>query len=208
MSRTTKYIIKNDVKTIEVDNQKAASGFLGIATSTLRAYCFSGRKCHGYVIEREKRIYHGESRTRLHKIWSSMLERCENKNHRYYKNYGGRGIYVCVEWHSYVNFSQWAKENGYDDNLSIDREDNNGNYEPENCRWITKKAQANNKRTNHIVELNGEKHTISEWSEMLGISKTTIRERLKRGWTVEDALLEPVHKKWERYKNAKEIAKT
>lgn len=125
-----------------------------------------------------------------------MRERCFRPNHKYFKDYGGRGITVCGEWKTnFLAFKKWAEANGYSEDLTLDRKDGNGNYTPDNCRWATMKEQQNNKRNNHIVTMDGVSHTITEWSEMLGIKKSTIRERLRCGWTDEEALTTPVRKR-------------
>lgn len=132
---------------------------------------------------------HGMTRTRLYKIWQGMKNRCYKENTNGYENYGKRGIEVCVEWrHNFVNFYNWAISNGYKDNLTIDRLDNNKNYEPENCKWSTLKEQSNNRRTNCFIEYNGEKHSMKEWSEILNISYATMRTRRTRGWKNEEIL--------------------
>lgn len=143
---------------------------------------------------------HGETKTRLHKIWECMHERCKYEKHRHYAIYGGRGISVCAEWNDYTEFAKWARNNGYAETLTIDRKDGNGNYEPSNCRWVTMKQQQNNRRNNHTICYNGERHTITEWSEILGIGKTTIKERLKSGWSEEKALTAPVRARTRGYR--------
>ena len=137
---------------------------------------------------------HGQFGTRLYHIWNRMKDRCYNENHKSYKDYGGRGVVVCDEWNDFKCFEEWAITNGYDDDLTIDRIDVNGNYEPSNCKWSTKKEQANNKRNNHFVTCNGERRTITEWAEITGVTTQTIYKRLRRGWSPERAVSEKPHK--------------
>lgn len=134
----------------------------------------------------------GYSKTQLYMYWLSMRQRCFYPKTNGYKNYGGRGITVCEEWrNNFENFRNWALSNGYKVGLTLDRIDPNDDYCPDNCRWATIKEQSNNKRNNHVLELNGEKHTISEWSEITGINKNTILSRVvKYGWSAERALTE------------------
>ena len=132
---------------------------------------------------------HGCSRTRLYRIYSSMRERCYNHHHMHYANYGGRGMEVCPEWRGdFAEFREWALSHGYADNLSIDRIDNDRGYSPDNCRWGDARTQCNNRRTNHILSAAGQTHTVNEWARLTGIKKTTIKERLRRGWSAERAL--------------------
>lgn len=146
-----------------------------------------GKVKHGYAIKTQKR-------ERLYGIWVDMKRRCYSpKRKSDYKDYGARGIRVCDEWHDYVQFRAWAMDNGYKDDLSIDRINVNGNYEPGNCKWSTTLEQANNKRSNHILTLNGESHTISQWATILNIPEQRIRQRVGRqNWSVERALTTPV----------------
>lgn len=138
------------------------------------------------------RTSHGMKGTRLYRIWQNMKNRCQTPSVPCYETYGGRGITVCEEWqHDFLPFHSWAMANGYADDLTLDRKDSNGNYCPENCRWVSRKAQANNFRKNVILEINGEKHTIAEWADISGIKYTTIYQRRLRGWT-DDDLLKPV----------------
>lgn len=125
---------------------------------------------------------------RLYTIWTQMKSRCNDTARKEYKNYGGRGIKVCEEWNEFTQFLRWAVSNGYKDNLTLDRKDNNGDYEPSNCRWISFKEQQNNRRNNHTVNINGVNHTISEWSDISGIKQNTIYYRIKRGWKGEEII--------------------
>lgn len=143
-----------------------------------------------------KREYkHGMVGTRLYKIWDGMVGRCHRKNHKHYPNYGGRGITVCDEWRSdFAAFMKWALSSGYQDNLTIDRRNNNKGYSPDNCGWVTFKSQQNNKRDNHLITYNGVTHTLTEWSEIKGINRNTLSARLNRlKWPVDKALSSPRH---------------
>ena len=131
---------------------------------------------------------HGESKTRLYKIWSRMIWRCEKPSYFQYSNYGGRGITVCKEWHNFNAFKEWAIENGYSDNLTIDRIDNNKGYAPSNCRWATRKEQANNRRTNRFITYDGKTKTVAEWAECFGINKNKFGAAICRGNTIDEIL--------------------
>lgn len=133
-------------------------------------------------------------RDRLQRIYHNMITRCENPNYDKWQYYGGKGIKVCPEWRrSFAAFWGWAYTNGYNDSLTLDRIDVNGDYCPENCRWVTMKQQANNRTTNHFLEYNGIRKTIAEWSEISGINEETFRNRIKAGWPIARALTEPTN---------------
>ena len=117
----------------------------------------------------------------LRNVHSSMIQRCENPKRQQYSRYGGRGIKVREEWHNYEIFRKWALENGYRHPLKLDRIDNNGNYEPSNCRWISKKEQMNNRSSNTKYTYDGETHTLSEWADIYKINKGTFYTRWSNG---------------------------
>lgn len=116
-----------------------------------------------------------DTKNRLYNIFWDLKKRCYNKNSQYYKNYGGRGI--IVEWENAKAFYQDMKDS-YIQGLELDRINNDGNYSKQNCRWATRKQQANNRRTNNIIEYMGERKTLSQWIELLGLKSSTVRQRL------------------------------
>ena len=133
---------------------------------------------------------HGKRNTRLYNIYKGMKARCYNKNNHKYKNYGGRGITVCKEWlNDFTTFYDWSMSHGYDDTLTIDRIDVNGNYEPDNCRWITNDEQQRNKTTNRLITIDNETHCLKEWCDILGLRYGTVVQRLNvYKWTIGEAL--------------------
>jgi hypothetical protein len=137
---------------------------------------------------------HGKSNTRIYKSWAHMVARCNNPNDNAYKHYGGRGITVCDEW---TTFEGFYKDMGssYRDGLTIDRINNNGNYEPSNCKWSTYEEQGNNKRNNHIIEYNGISKSIAQWEKELGYPKDLISAILRRKWSVDRAISTPYIKR-------------
>lgn len=131
---------------------------------------------------------HGYSQTRLYGIWQQMKNRCNNANVTYYNRYGGRGINVCSEWISdFDAFRNWSMANGYTEELSIDRIDNNKDYCPENCRWVSMATQASNRSSNRLIEYDGETHTVTEWAKILDINAKTLFNRIYSGWSIEKA---------------------
>ena len=163
--------------------------------------CGDTKSCGCAKIERAKTMStkHGLGKTRLHTIWLDMRSRCSKSYSINYERYGARGIEVCEEWlNDFVAFYSWAISNGYKKNLTIDRIDNNGNYEPSNCQWATIEEQSNNKRSSRWIEYKGERKTIAQWSVSLNISDKALRHRIDRGWPAERALTEPIHEQYRR----------
>ena len=125
-----------------------------------------------------------------------MKNRCENKNSKDYKDYGGRGITICDEWkNDFVEFLYWSLKHGWENGLSIERKDVNGNYCPENCCYIPLSEQPKNRTCTTRIEFNGEVHSISEWARIKGMNRSTLKERLNsKNYTLEEALNTPVNK--------------
>lgn len=136
--------------------------------------------------EKHRLSGHLMSRTRIYEIWKNMKRRCYSETNKRYANYGGRGITICQEWQNdFYAFYDWAMANGYTDDLTLDRINVNGNYEPSNCKWSTWKEQANNQTRNHYITYNGETKTLKQWSEAFSIPYGAFQHRVKRGWSME-----------------------
>lgn len=146
---------------------------------------------------------HGMSQSRLYTIWKNMKQRCYNPKRNRYQWYGGKGVTVCDEWHSFLPFMDWALDNGYEEGLVLDRESSDGNYEPSNCKWVTTNENSRKavlERTgkevmgNINITYSGRTQKISEWAEEVDMKYMTLYRRLLKGWTPERALTQPVRK--------------
>jgi hypothetical protein len=169
----------------------------GVTRPVRAASLLNGRSssCGCYNRERVSWVAtsHGKCTSREYRIWANMIQRCHNSSSSAYDRYGGRGIQVCPQWrNSFDDFLEHMGESPSKDH-SIDRIDNNGNYEPGNCRWATRDEQMLNTRRNRRYEFSGKSLTIGEWSEVLGIDKGTLVSRLKLGWSVEKTLSTPLN---------------
>lgn len=143
----------------------------------------------------QRNFKHGRAHTRLHRVWAAMRERCYNTNTRY-KPWHGRGIKVCAAWDDYAVFEQWALSNGYAIGLTIDRIDVNGDYTPDNCRWVTVQQQSWNKTVTRYFEYRGERKCLAEWAKIYGINKPTLYNRVYNlHWDIAKAIEEPVKKR-------------
>lgn len=133
------------------------------------------------------------STTKIYRVYRTMLNRCHNFNSQKYNNYGGRGIIVCKQWRdNFLNFYDWAIANGYQENLTIERINVNGNYEPSNCTWITMEEQAQNKRCNIKIAYKGKTYPVKKWSQITGIKVDTLKYRYRQGWSSEKIIETPV----------------
>ena len=122
-----------------------------------------------------------------------MKTRCYKQSNKDYKHYGGRGIIVCAEWkNDFAAFFKWAKENGYSDDLTLERKDCNGDYCPNNCMWVTIQEQQRNKRNSRRITHNNETRTLAEWAQFVGVSRKTMEYRIKK-WGIDKAICTPVN---------------
>ena len=148
--------------------------------------CYNKEHNQNTLGQRRYMKTHGKTNTKLYRVYRTMITRCCNKNCKKFNNYGGRGITVCPEWRKdFQTFYDWAISHGYKENLTIERIDVNGNYCPENCKWIPSYLQAKNKTTTHFIEYEGKIQTIQDWAKEKGINPDTIYQRYKNGYDIE-----------------------
>jgi hypothetical protein len=147
----------------------------------------------------ERNTTHGMSKTKLYSTWAGMISRCSNKIHVAYDSYGGKGVKICDSWLDFEQFKNWALSNGYQENLTLDRIDSTGNYEPSNCKWSTKTEQSINRSiTKHLmITAFGETKHIIEWlnDERCKVQNNALRYRIRAGWEPEKALTQPPERK-------------
>lgn len=163
-------------------------------TSLTRGYTRSCG-CFHDEMARNRATKHGDTHTGLYYVWQSMLKRCSDLHNKNYKNYGGRGIAVCLDWHDYKEFRSWALKTGYKKGLSIDRIDNNGNYCPENCRWATRSQQNDNTRRTIKIKYHNKTQSLTAWCKELGLKRDTIYARIHSyGWPIQKAFNTTIRK--------------
>lgn len=152
--------------------------------------------CYNSEIVKKRNHKHGyatRNKNRLYTIWQDMIRRCSNPSRKGHEHYYDKNITVCDEWKQFIKFKNWALSNGYNDTLTLERCDNNQGYNPSNCKWIPKSEQSMNRSTNHYITYNGETHTLTDWANKLGLSRSTLSNRLNTAkWSIEKAFTTPV----------------
>lgn len=150
---------------------------------------------------------HGESKTRLYRVWQNIHKRCTCESDESFRKYGAKGITLCEEWkNSFKAFRDWAYASGYDKyapsgECTIDRIDNSKGYYPQNCRWVNRYVQQNNRSVNHLLEIDGEVRTVSQWAKLYGKSYGQVYGRLRDGWSAADAVMKPIDERFTNGKN-------
>jgi hypothetical protein len=171
---------------------------LSVHGGSLRSGLTKSCNCLQSDITTKRNTTHGLSHTSLYHVYHSMKQRCYCKNDRDYIHYGARGIKLCDEWlgdNGFISFYDWANKSGYSEGLTIERNDVNGNYDPNNCRWITIEEQAYNRTSNRYITYNGKTQCLEMWAKELGFNRDMIYMRIKREWNIDKALMTPPIKK-------------
>lgn len=186
---------KNEKKWIQWLCKCDCGNIKSIHGQSLRRGLTKSCGCYNLEALSKNKSKHKMTNSRLYKIWIDVHTRVFNTKHRSYKWYGAKGVTIYDEWkNSFESFYEWSMNNGYEEHLTLDRIDSNGNYEPSNCRWVTMKKQQNNRSSNRLITYQGETHTSAEWADILGMNYHTLQTRLTRGWSEEKALSTPVKK--------------
>lgn len=186
---------------------KCGNEFSGLIDAVLRG---NKNSCGCLMPERIKKMNaavttHGKTHHPLYNVWSSMIRRCESQDDISYKNYGGRGIRVCNKWHD-INVFIEEMYPTYIKGYQIDRINNDGNYEPSNCRWVSRKQNSNNRRNNRYIEYNGERKTVSEWADIYKMGVTPLLYRLNH-WKLNDVFTTPYPTQGNKNKNKLKVSK-
>lgn len=164
-----------------------------VMASNLRSGHTKSCGCLQVKLTSESKTKHGKRKFKIYSIWQNMLNRCRNKNTRSYKDYGERGISVCDRWQEFDNF--YADMGDPPKGKTLDRyPNNNGNYEPTNCRWASTIEQQNNTRKNRLITFDGRIQTMAAWAREVGLDSMRIQKRLNDGWSTERALMTPIRK--------------
>lgn len=189
----TKWICKCDCgNTTEVSRTHLIRG--GVKS------CGCYAKDYAKNVTSKREFKHGYSDKKIYYVWQQMKARCNNPNEKAFRRYGGRGIKICSEWqgkNGFINFVNWSLNNGYKEGLSLDRIDNDGNYEPSNCRWTTRKIQQRNMSRNLLITMDGETKCLAEWCEIKGVDYHRTLERYLKGYPLEAVFKKGVLKRGE-----------
>ena len=165
-------------KHVRVEGSNLTCGITQSCGCLQRERARTANTTHGYASRGEK--------TRTYKAWRSMKGRCLNPKIKDYHNYGGRGIVICKRWMKFENFLEDMGE--VPKGLTLERMNNEGNYEPSNCKWATRKEQTRNTRQNRFIKFDGKSHILTDWAKIIGIERSTLAARIKKGWSIEESL--------------------
>lgn len=165
------------------------SNITDVRSNKLRSGRTKSCGCLAADLYRERHTTHGKTSSREYEAWCRMIQRCTNSNHSAYRNYGGRGIRICPQWAVFERFFEDVGERPH--GMTLDRLDNNGDYEPDNVAWRSRFDQANNKRSNRLIWICGECRTLAQWLRKLGMNRSSFDKRLRRGWSEQRALTVP-----------------